>query len=53
MLQYRKILELHFQGQSMRNISASTGNSRLTVSEIIHTATESGVECPLLNIMDE
>lgn len=47
MLQYRKILELHFQGQSMRNISASTGNSRPKVSEIIQMATEKGIAPPL------
>lgn len=53
MLQYRKILELHFKGQSMRNISASTGNSRPKVSEIIQVAKDKGVEEPLTEEMTD
>lgn len=47
MLHYRKILELYFQGQSIRNISANTGNSRPKISEIIKVANEKGIEEPL------
>lgn len=53
MLQYRKILELHSQGQSMRNISATTGNSRPKVSEIIRTSENKGLEFPLTEEMTD
>lgn len=53
MLHYRKILELHFQGHSMRNIAASTGNSRPKVAEIIKTAEEKDIECPLTEEMTD
>lgn len=35
MIHYRKILKMHDEGISMRGISASTGNSRQKVSEVI------------------
>lgn len=35
MINYRKILELHFDGISQRTISSSTGHSRNKISEII------------------
>ncbi len=40
----RKILELHFDGISQRAISASTGHSRNTVSDVIQRATERGID---------
>lgn len=40
----RKILELHFDGVSQRTISASTGHSRNTVSDVIQRATERGID---------
>ena len=40
----RKILELHFDGISQRTISASTGHSRNTVSDVIQRATERGID---------
>lgn len=47
MIHYRKILELHFEGISLRGISASTGNSRQKVTEIIKLAKKKGLMCPL------
>lgn len=44
MLHYRKILELHFQGHSMRNIAASIWNSRPKVAEIIKIAEEKSLD---------
>ncbi|MCK9471755.1 MAG: IS21 family transposase [Bacilli bacterium] len=35
MIQYRKILELHFKEVSQRTISSSVGNSRQSVSDVI------------------
>lgn len=35
MINYRKILELHFDGISQRTISSSTGHSRNKISEVI------------------
>lgn len=51
MLQYRKILDLHFQGHSMRNIAANTGNSRPKVAEIIQAAKEKEVDSCLTEEM--
>lgn len=53
MLQYRKILELHDQGISMRSISANTGNSRPKVSEIIKKSEEKGIELPFTEEMTD
>lgn len=38
MIHYRKILELHDEGISLRGIAASTGNSRQKVTEVIQLA---------------
>jgi len=38
MVNYRKVLQLYFKGVSQRTISASTGHSRNTVSEIVQRA---------------
>ncbi|WP_246586563.1 transposase [Cytobacillus gottheilii] len=44
MVNYRKILELHFEKVSQRTISSSTGHSRNTVSDVIQRAKKLGVE---------
>lgn len=43
MIQYRKILELHFNDVSQRTISTSVGSSRNTVSDVIKRAKKFGV----------
>jgi transposase len=43
MIQYRKILELHFNDVSQRTISTSVGSSRNTVSDVIKRAKKLGV----------
>jgi transposase len=53
MIQYRKILELHDEGLSMRGISASTGNSRQKVTEVIELAKKKGLMCPLDEEMND
>lgn len=47
MIHYRKILELHDEGISLRGIAASTGNSRQKVTEVIRLAEKKGLVCPL------
>ena len=47
MIHYRKILELHDEGISLRGIAASTGNSRQKVTEILAIAEKKGLVCPL------
>ncbi|MGQ4669011.1 MarR family transcriptional regulator [Metabacillus halosaccharovorans] len=47
MIHYRKILELHGEGISLRGIAASTGHSRQKVTEIIGLAEKKGLVCPL------
>ncbi|MDX8046592.1 hypothetical protein SH601_11415 [Gracilibacillus sp. S3-1-1] len=47
MIHYRKILELHDEGISLKGISASTGNSRQKVTEIVRLAKKKGLVCPL------
>ena len=47
MIRYRKILELQGEGISLRGISASTGNSRQKVTEVLHVADQKGLVCPL------
>ena len=42
MVNYRKILELHFEEVSQRTISSSTGHSRNTVSDVVQRAKETG-----------
>ncbi|MFL2060973.1 transposase [Marinilactibacillus psychrotolerans] len=42
MIQYRKILELYFNGVSQRIISTSVGSSRNTVSDVIQRAKTRG-----------
>jgi len=44
MVNYRKILELYFDGISQRTISSSTGHSRNTVSEVVRRSKKLGVE---------
>ncbi len=47
MIYYRKILEQHDEGISLRGIAASTGNSRQKVTEAIQLAEKKGLVCPL------
>lgn len=47
MIRYRRILELNEEGISLRGISASTGNSRQKVTEVIRSAKKKGLVCPL------
>ena len=49
MIQYRRILELHFKGTSQRTISSSVGNSRQTASDVIKKAKDLG----LVELTDE
>lgn len=44
MINYRKVLELHFEGISQRTISSSTGHSRNTVSDVVQHAKKLGVK---------
>lgn len=44
MINYRKILELHFDNVSQRTISSSVGHSRNTVSEVIKRASGRGLQ---------
>lgn len=44
MIQYRKILELHFNHVSQRTISTSVGSSRNTVSDVIKQAEKLGID---------
>ena len=44
MINYRKILELHFDDISQRTISSSVGHSRNTVSEVIKRARARGLQ---------
>lgn len=43
MFQYRKMLEMHFDGFSQRTIASSTGHARLNISNIIQRAKEKGL----------
>jgi hypothetical protein len=47
MIRYRKVLELHGEGISLRSIAASTRNSRPKVTEVIALANKKGLVCPL------
>lgn len=53
MILYRKILELHDEGISLRGISTSTGNSRQKVTDVIELAKKKGLMCPLEEEMDD
>jgi transposase len=53
MIHYRRILELHDEGISIRGIAASTGNSRQKVTEVIQLAKKKGLVCPLDEEMDD
>lgn len=53
MLHYRQILEMNHQGISMRNIAASTGNSRPKISEVIKKAEGKNLEFPLADEMTD
>ena len=44
MIQYRKILELHFNAISQCTISTSVGSSRYTVSDVVKRAKNLGLE---------
>ncbi|HHX60364.1 MAG TPA: hypothetical protein GX707_06455 [Epulopiscium sp.] len=44
MINYRKILELHFDGIGQRTISSSTGHSRNKISEVIQRAKKLEIE---------
>ena len=44
MINYRKVLELYFDGISQRTISSSTGDSRNTVSDVVQRSKKLGVE---------
>lgn len=48
MIDYRKILALSFDGISQRTISASTGHSRNTISDVIQRA--KNLRITLLNV---
>ena len=50
MIHYRKILELHDEGISLRGIAASTGNSRQKVTEVIQLAEKKGLMCPFYSL---
>ncbi len=43
MIQYRRILKLHFKETSQRTISSSVGHSRQTVSDVIQKAKQLGL----------
>lgn len=49
MIQYRRILELHFKETTQRTISSSVGHSRQTVSDVIKKAKQLG----LVELTDE
>lgn len=49
MIQYRRILDLHFKGTSQRTISSSVGHSRQTVSDVVIKANHLG----LVELTDE
>ncbi|MFJ3390752.1 hypothetical protein [Lysinibacillus sp. NPDC086135] len=53
MIYYRKILELHDEGISLRSVAASTGNSRQKVTGVIQLATMKGLNCPFDEEMDD
>jgi hypothetical protein len=44
---YREILRLDHEGQYQRQIAASVGSSRNTVSEVLTAAQAMGIEWPL------
>ena len=43
MIQYRRILELHFKETSQRTICSTVGHSRQTVSDVIKKAKDLGI----------
>ena len=43
MIQYCRILDLHFKGTSQRTISSSVGHSRQTVSDVVIKANHLGL----------
>lgn len=53
MIHYRRILELHDEGISLRGIAASTGHSRQIVTEVIQLAEKKGLVCPLDEEMND
>lgn len=53
LIQYRKILEMHSEGASLRRIAASTGHSRQKITETIKIATERKITLPPTEQMDD
>lgn len=53
MIHYRKIMELADDEVSLRAISASIGNGRPKVTEILQLAKENGLNCPSSEEMDD
>lgn len=47
MINYRKILELYFDGISQRTIRSSTGRSRNKISEVIQRAKKYKLTMPI------
>ena len=47
MTNYRKILEMHFQGFSQRSIEANVHSSHQTVKAVLDRAKELNISCPL------
>jgi transposase len=47
LIKYREILRLHSQGLSKRNIAASCGCSRNTITSVLERATERDISWPL------
>lgn len=47
MVNYKEILRLAAEGQSQRQIAASMGSSRNTISEVLITAQAQGIAWPL------
>ena len=47
MVDYKEILRLSDQGYSQRQIEASVGSSRHTISEVLETASTKGIKWPI------
>lgn len=47
MIHYRRILELHGEGLSLRAIAASTGHARQIITEVVQMAEKKGLGYPL------
>lgn len=53
MIHYRRILELHGEGLSLRAIAASTGHARQIITEVVQTAEKKGLGFPLDEEMND